>query len=206
MCIRDRTSCPSPVPSSAPSTALKTRFEQQVNTDSTCSRRTRCPSYKEEDVPRSTSPLGKACTRFPRLPPSRRRRPGLQTVIATRWRIPPPAATDKMPVVQMTLLPVPATFAYPPSSRPMGRPLALSGPMRSAPRCRISWPARPSPPAWGETKMPRFHPHSLEPPLRRRVFSSCLLPTRSLTSALTTSLGPRVARRRVWRTTTPRNG
>jgi hypothetical protein len=45
-----RTSCPSTAPSStpspAPSPALRPRFEQRVNTDSTCSRRTRCPSYK----------------------------------------------------------------------------------------------------------------------------------------------------------------
>ncbi|MEY4176997.1 MAG: hypothetical protein RLY70_571 [Planctomycetota bacterium] len=63
-------------------------------------RRTRCPSYKEEEVHHDRSPLGNACIRFPRLPPSRRRRPGLQTAFATRCRIPLPTATDKMSVVQ----------------------------------------------------------------------------------------------------------
>ena len=62
-------------------------------------RRTRCPSYKRE-FHHDRNPIGNVCTRFPRLPPSRRRRPGLQTAIATRCRIPPPAATDKMSVVQ----------------------------------------------------------------------------------------------------------
>ncbi|MEY4178120.1 MAG: hypothetical protein RLY70_1694 [Planctomycetota bacterium] len=62
-------------------------------------RRTRCPSYKDE-VHRERSPTGNARTRLPRLPPSRRRRPGLQTAIATRYQIPLPTATDKMSVVQ----------------------------------------------------------------------------------------------------------
>jgi hypothetical protein len=39
-----RTSCPS----SAPSPSRRTRFEQRMSTSSTCSRRTRCPSYKED--------------------------------------------------------------------------------------------------------------------------------------------------------------
>ena len=37
-----RTSCPS----SAPSPSRRTRFEQRMSTSLTCSRRTRCPSYK----------------------------------------------------------------------------------------------------------------------------------------------------------------
>ncbi|MEY4179488.1 MAG: hypothetical protein RLY70_3062, partial [Planctomycetota bacterium] len=66
---------------------------------STCSRRTRCPSYKKRFTA-VDSPLSDVCTRIPRFPPSRRRRPGLQTAVAGRCRIPPPAATDKMSVVQ----------------------------------------------------------------------------------------------------------
>ena len=87
-----------PRPSSAPGPWLLSVARPEA-TRSKCSRRTRCPSYKGE-VHRERSPIGNVRTRFPRLPPSRRRRPGLQTAIATRCRIPLPAATDKMSVVQ----------------------------------------------------------------------------------------------------------
>ncbi len=56
-------------------------------------------SVVQEEVHRDRSPLGNACTRLPRLPPSRRRWPGLQTELATRCRFPLPAATDTMSVV-----------------------------------------------------------------------------------------------------------
>ncbi|MEY4177366.1 MAG: hypothetical protein RLY70_940 [Planctomycetota bacterium] len=65
------------------------------------------------------NPLGNVRTRFPRLPPSRRRRPGLQTAIATRYRIPPPAATDKMSVVQAGRHDRPAGRLRPTSALPM---------------------------------------------------------------------------------------
>ena len=57
-------------------------------------------SVVQEEVYCGRSPFSDVCTRIPRLPPSRRRRPGLQTAVAGRCRTPPPAATDKMSVVQ----------------------------------------------------------------------------------------------------------